>query len=141
MTTRVSITEIQALLKAHALNCRQSNQTMSLLRSIASSVVFSGCLIATAPAAPAAPVWSSFGESFAKEACSSYRKTQTKEQRVKSLESATVVAMTADPEILKLVMSDEISDQDSTDMSMAIMVGLSKQCPQKMMDMVNDMGE
>lgn len=51
------------------------------------------------------------------------------------------MAMTADPEILKLVMSDEISDQDSTDMSMAIMVGLSKQCPQKMMDMVNDMGE
>ena len=38
-------------------------------------------------------------------------------------------------------MSDEISDQDSTEMSMAIMLALGKQCPQKMTDMVNDMGE
>ena len=71
----------------------------------------------------------------------SYSKNASKEQRIESLEAATVVAMTADPEILKLVMSDEISDQDSTEMSMAIMLALGKQCPQKMTDMVNDMGE
>ena len=127
--------------KTHALQCRQINQTMRVLRSIASSVVFGTCLIATALAAPAVPVWSAFGESFAKEACASYSKNASKEQRIESLEAATVVAMTADPEILKLVMSDEISDQDSTEMSMAIMLALGKQCPQKMTDMVNDMGE
>lgn len=114
---------------------------MELLRSIASSVVFGTCLIATTPGAPAAPIWSAFGDSFAKEACASYSKNASKEQRIESLEAATVVAMTADPEILKLVMSDEISDQDSTEMSMAIMLALGKQCPQKMTDMVNDMGE
>ena len=94
---------------------------MRVLRSIASSVVFGTCLISTTPDAPAAPVWSAFGDSFAKEACASYSKNASKEQRIESLEAATVVAMTADPEILKLVMSDEISDQDSTEMSMAIM--------------------
>ena len=98
-------------------------------------------MIATTATAPTEPVWSAFGTASAKEACASYSKNASKEQRIESLEAATVVAMTADPEILKLVMSDEISDQDSTEMSMAIMLALGKQCPQKMTDMVNNMGE
>ena len=56
------------------------------------------------------------------------------------MEAAIVVAMTADPEILKLVTSDEISDQDSTEMSMAIMLALENNVL-KNDDMVNDMGE
>ncbi|MAN18853.1 MAG: hypothetical protein CMN94_03580 [Synechococcus sp. EAC657] len=123
------------------MHCQDINQTIRPLRSIVSGIVVGPCLIATTAAAPTVPVWSAFGAAFAKEACASYSKNASKEQRIESLEAATVVAMTADPEILKLVMSDEISDQDSTEMSMAIMLALGKQCPQKMTDLVNNMGE